>query len=198
MKLILGKKMSIARIIDLECQSLTIDVEIEIFRLIMKEPIININNADLEKENWMKLKVGMKHYIEYVMNEAEVNVFKTSLAQKAMTKEVVGLWSLEAYPRGMEEDEGGNTGLHLMLCRLPPNVDAIKLMLNFTVKRQMHHHIIKVYTLNTRGYGVSLDECISIKKHRKLTFTADIEILHISYYNNMYTLQLNERFALVY
>ena len=158
---------------------LSIEFEVEIFRLNMKQPIITMSHNELN------LKEGMKQYIEYKMNEAEVNVFKTSLPQKALSREVVGLWALEAYPRGMEVEDDGDTGLHLMLCKLPPNVFSLKVDVRFHCKEtDENYECTRVYILDNRGYGVAPLMSFSKVKHLKmLTFSAEIKIVKVIYHD---------------
>eukprot|EP01084_Bolivina_argentea_P018551 34512_1 len=178
-----SKKLPTLEILKIDPISITIECEINIHRLILKE---NYKfNIAFPLQNFKdKIVMCDKYHLIYSLNKTDSIAFKNSKCEKTMCSDVLNdLWIVQVSPNGDGTEYVGYVSVFLILFQLPIGVKTIKTQ--FTI---ICDDINKKYTLKYDfdmekfgwgdAYFCSLQE---LKKFHEISFVVDIQVLEVVY-----------------
>ena len=172
------KKCLLAELIDLKCQTITIQADICINKVILKD----LNNA----ENVISMtpikcawEYPTKSKVVYELKGTELMLFKQSKNWKSMCGPVVDeLWRIVLRPNGMDNVDVGFIAIYVAICKPAPKLTV---SLKVTCKETGNmYQTIKIYDAKWKSRGkwgwIKLQ---SVKGFHTLTFVVDVCVLNV-------------------
>eukprot|EP01083_Nonionella_stella_P013776 38737_1 len=120
------RKAPLSELLELNPQTITIQVEVNIFKLMLKAAV----NETLQKYplNPVKTTYQLTQYLEYKLEKEDMDTFRSSTNCKSMcTKMLNDMWCIQLYPCGVNESGNGYLSCFLQLLSFPQNVAKMKI-----------------------------------------------------------------------
>eukprot|EP01084_Bolivina_argentea_P137745 242589_1 len=163
-------------LIQLNPLTLTIDIYMNIKRIIMKKNVsLNIKYPAIIADNNM---IPRKTHIEYQLNKNDINIMQQNKS-KSMCSNIVNNWCISLYPKQ-------DMDMFLKMCYIPPNISSFLVSYKMQCKQVgIKYNHTSVFTEKHHSWGPEVWAQLStIAKLDNATFEIDVEIVKIIYHNN--------------
>eukprot|EP01084_Bolivina_argentea_P156006 271853_1 len=194
------RKQPLAELAKINPKTITIKVEINIFKIILKE--INTNIFENYRLQPIKHNYLLKQHLEYKLTEKEMNTFRTSINCKSMCTQMLNdMWCVQIYPAGVNISGAGNLSFFLQLLSFPENVDKIKVKYKIICHQveEEYEDIDEFDENNFSSWGLDyFIESHLLYKCDEISFSVDVEILEMTSTSKENELEISDQAKISY
>eukprot|EP01084_Bolivina_argentea_P164480 285966_1 len=177
-----GKKCPLIELKELQTETITIQVDVNINQIILKENVTNyITPIEIEYER--------KYKLEYKLCGKELEMFKNSKLSKQFNTDIFDhSMGISLYPNGTDERSIGYIAVYVTICKFPSNLldMSVQYSVKCLEKKDENYSRIANFSYDELSWGptkfMKLD---SIKDLETVTFVTELNVLHINKTKNI-------------